>query len=164
MHTEPDIVERTEQPYVGMKRLITLQTFSEIADRLPEVFGWLGERGVETAGPPFFKYNVIDMTRQMEVEAGVPVAPAVEGDGRVFSGVLPAGRYATCIHVGHPDKLVHAADALLRWAAARGLAFDQAPSPHGDRWTCRLEELLSNPAEEPDMNKWETRLLFRLAG
>jgi hypothetical protein len=30
-------------------------------------------------------------------------------------------------------------------------------------WGCRLEILMTNPAEEPDMHKWETVLCFRLA-
>jgi hypothetical protein len=34
----------------------------------------------------------------------------------------------------------------------------------GDRWSCRLEIYLTDPSQEPDMNKWETQLAFRLAG
>jgi len=45
------------------------------------------------------------MMRELEVEAGVPVAVAVHGDAQVSSGVLPAGRYATLTHVGHPGEL-----------------------------------------------------------
>jgi hypothetical protein len=30
-------------------------------------------------------------------------------------------------------------------------------------WACRLEMLRTDPAEEPDMHKWETVLLFKLA-
>jgi hypothetical protein len=31
-------------------------------------------RGVAPAGPPFWKYNVVDMQRELEVKAGVAVA------------------------------------------------------------------------------------------
>jgi hypothetical protein len=34
----------------------------------------------------------------------------------------------------------------------------------GQRWGCRLEVYNTDPAEEPNMNKWETELAFRLAG
>jgi hypothetical protein len=44
------------------------------------------------AGAPFLKHNVIDMARQLEIEAGVPVAAPVDGDGEVFSAVLSAER------------------------------------------------------------------------
>ena len=42
-----------------------------------EVFAWLGGGGAAPAGAPFWKYNVIDMAREIEIEAGVPVAAAV---------------------------------------------------------------------------------------
>ena len=62
---------------------------------------------------------MIDMAGKLEVEAGAPVAAAVAGDDRVVSGELPAGRYATLTHVGHPSELVAATEALLDWAADR---------------------------------------------
>jgi len=163
MTAAPRIIERPEQPYVAIKRAITMQTFPEIADRLPELFAWLGARGVEPAGAPFFKYDVIDMERRLVVEAGVPVAAPVEVDGDVVAGVLPAGRYATVTHVGHPDELIEATAGLLAWAERRGLAWDAWPTDEGEAWGCRLEVLMTNPAEEPDMRKWETELVFKLA-
>jgi hypothetical protein len=36
--------------------------------------------------------------------------------------------------------------------------------PDGDRWGARLEIYESDPAQEPDMDKWVTDLAFRLAG
>jgi effector-binding domain-containing protein len=163
MPMAPSIVERAEQPYVAVSGLVTMQTVGAIADRLPEVFGWLAARGLEPAGAPFFKYDLIDMERQLEVEVGVPVAAAATADGEVLAGVLPAGRYATGTHVGHPDGLVEATAALLDWAAEQGLAWDVTETPEGQRWRCRLEVYKTDPAEQPDMSKWETELLFRLA-
>jgi effector-binding domain-containing protein len=157
------IEERPAQPYVAIGRTITMQTFPEIADRLPGLFGWLAERGVAPAGPPFFRYLVIDMERELDVEAGVPVAAPVDGEGEVLAGSLPAGRYAATTHVGHPDELVAVTGAFLDEAAAQGLRFDAAETDRGTRWGCRLELLLTNPAEQPDMNKWETKLAVRLA-
>ena len=164
MHPRPTIVERAAQPYVAMKRSITMQTFYEIADRLPEVFHWLGARGLEPAGAPFFKYNLIDMERELEVEAGVPVATAIAGDDRVMSGTLPAGRYASVTHIGHPDQLIRHTGALLEWAAQQGLEWDMSQTQAGERWACRLELYKTNPAEQPDMSKWEVELAFKLAG
>ena len=164
MSPEPSIVERPEQPYVAIGGLVTMQTVGAIADRLPEVFRWLAEHGLEPTGAPFFKYNLIDMDRELEIEVGVPVAAIAEGDGDVRSGVLPAGRYATVTHVGHPDQLIDATAALLDWAAEQGLQWDMSETDDGQRWGCRLEVYNTDPAEEPDMNKWETELAFRLAG
>jgi effector-binding domain-containing protein len=98
------------------------------------------------------------MEANLELETGVTVATKVEGDGKIRAGVLPAGRYATVVHKGHPDTLVTATGDLLQWAAERDLEWDA----DGNTWGCRLEEYLSDPAEVPDMREWETRLAFRL--
>jgi effector-binding domain-containing protein len=163
MSAAPEIVTRAEQPYVAIRTRTAMSGLGAVAGRHPEVFGWLGARGLAPAGAPFFKYNVIDMMRELEVELGVPVATAVDGDGSVVSGVLPAGRYATLTHVGHPSELADATKTLLDWAAAQGLTFDVSPGEDGERWASRLEIYLTDPAQEPDMAKWETQLAFRLA-
>lgn len=105
MSVTPEIIERVEQPYVAIRAHVTMQELGGLGQRLGTVFGWLAVRDLAPAGAPFFKYNLIDMARQLEVEAGVPVAAAVDGDDQVISGVLPAGRYATVTHVGPPDTL-----------------------------------------------------------
>src|SRR5258705_9988971 len=153
----PEITDRDEQPYVAIRRSVTIGNFPEVADRMPEVFGWLGQRGIGPSGPPFFRYVVIDMERELQIEAGVPVAELVPGDDTVRAGTLPAGRYATVTHVGHPQELLGVTRDLLAWAEAEHLRFDKRDEADGEHWTARLEELLTDPAEEPDMNKWTTR-------
>ena len=160
----PEIVTRAEQPYVAIRGHVTMAEIAAFAVRTGEVFGWLGTRGLVPAGPPFLKYNVIDMARQLEMETGVPVAAPVDGGGEVISGVLPAGRYATVTHVGHPSELMGVTGALLDWAAGQGLTWDMSPDADGDRWGSRVEIYLTDPSEEPDMSKWVTQLAFRLAG
>jgi effector-binding domain-containing protein len=117
---------------------------------------------VAPAGPPFFRYNVIDMERQLDVEAGVPVEAAIEGDERVLVGLLPSGRYATAMHTGPYDGLIGAVDSLLRWADSRGLDWDKSSGDDGEHWGCRLEIYLTDPSKQPDPAKWETQLAFRL--
>jgi effector-binding domain-containing protein len=163
MSDTPQIVIRAEQPYVAIRGRVSMAEIGAFAVRTPEVFAWLGAHGLPPAGPPFMRYNVIDMTRDLEIDNGVPVAAPVEGDAEVIAGVLPAGRYATLTHVGHPSELMAATKALLDWAAAQGLTWDMSPSADGERWGSRLEIYLSDPREEPDMSKWVTQLAFRLA-
>ena len=165
MSNEPTIVERSAQPYAAITARVTMQNLGEVVPPLnQEVFAWLAQHGAQpSGGPPFWKYNVIDMERGMELEAGVTTTELVAGDGRVHAGVLPAGRYATLHHVGHPSTLMDATARLLRWADARGLKWDVSESPEGERWASRLELYLTDPREQPDMNAWETELAFRLA-
>ena len=164
MSSAPEIETRAEQPYVAVRAKVTMGEVAAFARRFGEVFGWLDSHGLAPAGPPFFKYNVIDMARELEMEAGVPIAAAATGDDGVVAGVLPAGRYATLTHVGHPSELMAATKALLDWAAEQGLTWDVTASEDGDRWACRLEKYLTDPEQEPDMSKWVTQLAFKLAG
>jgi len=161
----PVVTERPAQPYVAISAQVTMQTLDTILPPLaPQLFAWLGERGIPAAGPPFWKYNVIDMDRLLEVEVGVPVAAPVDGDDRVLAGVLPAGQYATLRYTGHPDELIGVVASLREWAGQEGLTWDMTNTQEGERWAARLEIYETNPADEPDMTKWTTQLAFRLAG
>lgn len=89
---EPTIVTLAAQTYVGRRESILMTEFAQVADHLPTMFGWLGERGTAIAGPPFFRYRVIDMSTEMNVEAGIPVHGAVSVPEPLFVDHLPAGR------------------------------------------------------------------------
>jgi len=160
----PEIEERVAQPYMAIRASVAMTGLPGLGARFGEVFGWLGAHGLAPAGPPFFKYNIIDMARELEVDVGVPVAVAADGDGHIIAGVLPAGRYATLLYLGHPSGLIAANGALLDWAAGQGIKWDMSPGEGGELWGSRLEIYLTDPAQEPDMAKWQTLLAFRVAG
>jgi len=165
MWNEPKVVERQPQPYVAIKVLVTMQELGQVVPPLnDEVFSWLADHGAKPSGPPFWKYNnVIDMERQLEIEAGVAVEHSLPGDGRVLAGTLPGGSYATLVHTGHPNQLIDATAALLDWGTTEGLAWDRFVGAEGEQWGARLEFYLTDPGDEPDMNNWETELAFRVA-
>jgi 8-oxo-dGTP pyrophosphatase MutT (NUDIX family) len=161
---EPEIIQRDVESYVGVRRTITMDTFHVLADRISELFDWLAAGDIAPAGAPFFRLNVIDMARELQCETGIPIAdPAAAEDPPVFIGVLPAGRYVSYTHVGHVDQLVDVTAAVLAWADGQGVVWDISASPEGDRWGCRVIVNLTDPDDEPDMSKWRTTLLFRLA-
>jgi effector-binding domain-containing protein len=164
MPSTPKIVERPDQPYLGITKNVTTQTIGAVLPPLVgEVFGWLDARGVRPAAAPFFRYHVIDMEREMEVEVGVPVAAPVTGDDRVRAGVLPAGRYAVVHHLGRYEGLYDATARLLRWGDEHGLKWDMTQTGSSERWGARIEFYDTDPQEEPDPDRWLTELVFRLA-
>ena len=147
---EPQLQQRAAQPYLAIHARVSSEAeFRHAADTgFPELFGWLGEHGVEPAGPIFIRYSA----DSDDIELGVPVAPGVAGDERVRAGELPAGRWATFVHVGpyrsetEPDLAAGRA-TLEAWADAQGLA-------RGDY----VEHYVKGPVEEPDHARWETEL------
>ncbi|MEE1751766.1 GyrI-like domain-containing protein [Streptomyces sp. SP18CS02] len=159
----PVVVERAEQPYVFMRRRVGADGFGELADLIPELAGWLDARGIGAAGAPFLRFNSVGTDGESEVEAGLPVASPPEPEGDVSVAVLPAGRYATVTHLGHPDGLLDAIKELRRWAAQRELEWDMRETDGVERWGCRIESYWTGPRSEPDPSRWETELAFRLA-
>lgn len=166
MITDPTIIERAEQPYVGIKLTVPMRSIGmEAPPLIGELFGFLGRNGIEPEGAPFFKYDVIDMERDMQLTVGIPVEAPAEGDDRVRGGTLPAGRFATLTYVGdvRGTGLVDATIALLDWGKSNDVKWDRHAVDAGDAWACRLEVYESDPSEEPDASKWRTDLVFKLA-
>lgn len=162
MSAEPQLSNRAPVTYAGLPVTVTMDNFAQAIDAgYPELFGWLGERGIAPAGPPIIVYHVIDMDAEMEVELGVPVAAPVTGDGKVRPGELPGGRYVTLLHTGHYDGLVGANAALQQWAAEQGIAL--ASSADKRNWRGRVEHYLTDPSAEPDPAKWLTEVAFLTA-
>jgi effector-binding domain-containing protein len=163
MLTLPKLVERPAQPYVAMRRTVRLPFRAVIEATMPKLFQWVGAHNIEPVGPPFFKYNVIDMANDLEIEFGVPTATMPAADAETVSGTLPAGRYATLTYHGHYDNLVEATAVLIGWVRLHRLEFDMEATPKGDRFASRLEIYASDPKEVPNPDDWETTLMFKLA-
>jgi effector-binding domain-containing protein len=163
MSEEPSIVERAAVPCVSLRATVTMQTIGTIAHRITEVFGWLAAHGHAPAGPPFVRYNVIDMATNLDIEVGVPTQGPVDVDGEFVSGELPAGRYVWATHHGAPAGLIAAVGSVFGWANARGLEFDREQTERGEHWGCRVEFYNTDPTAEPNPDNWETDLAFRLA-
>ena len=165
MLSEPRIEQRDELRYAAIPARATTVTIpTELPPLIPEVFGWLAEQGVAPAGPPFFRYLVIDMAGDLDVEVGVPVATQVTANGRVLAGSFPAGRYATAVHTGPYDELGDATRQLLAWAKESGVVFQvRETEAAGDTWAGRAEFYLTSPDEEPDPQRWLTELAFLVA-
>jgi effector-binding domain-containing protein len=116
----PTVEIRTDQPYVAIPVKVRMEELGAVVPPLTgQVFDWLGTRGISPAGPPFWRYILVDMDAELELETGVAIASRIEADGEARTGVLPAGRYATVVHTGHPDTLVDAPRDLLDWATER---------------------------------------------
>jgi effector-binding domain-containing protein len=168
MKNAPRIHDRDEQHYVSLHHTVSMDGFGDVIDAgFPELFGWLDRRGIAPASAPIIRYDRIDMERTLDIELGVPVsdrdAAGLAGDDRIRVGTLPAGRYATLLHVGPYDGLIASNAALQEWAAQNDIAFDVSPAADGERWGARLEIYITNPAEEPDPSKLEVEVSYRLA-
>jgi effector-binding domain-containing protein len=162
---EPTIELRPSQPYLGIAGRITDGVPAFVDRAFPELYGWLGEHGIEPAGPPFIRFRELDADGEpLELEVAAPVDGDPPGDGRVRADSLPAGRYLTMLHVGPyrsetaPD-LVAARQRLIGWAAEQGIVYSRE-TDRGLTLPCALERYLIGPPAEPDFTKWETEFAY----
>lgn len=161
MLTEPKLEQRDEQPYVAIRREVTLAELGTVLPPLvDEVLGWIARRGVAQSGPAFFRYLTMDMAGdgRFVVDVGAPVAAATPGEGQIIAGAMPAGRYATVLYTGPYDNVASGHFALLEWGAAHGVAWQTSDDGRG--WGARVEYYITDPADLPDPQTWETEVAF----
>ena len=157
----PRVETRRETPYVGIRTVTPFRGMLAVRDDLlAEVSAWVEQAGIDVLGYGFLRLHVVDMGGDMDVEVGLVTPSPTAFEGRVRSGALPAGRYATLTYRGVGTG---ANKALLEWARDNGLALDRRETPAGDRFGCRYERYLTDPAVEPRKKRWEIELAFKLA-
>jgi effector-binding domain-containing protein len=164
--TEPQIQRREALPYLAIRSEVTNGIQTVVDRSFPQLFAWLGEHGVEPAGPPFIRYLEVDHDGEpLEIEVAAPIAgSAPEGDGQVRADTLPAGRYVTALHTGPyrsddvPD-LRDAQAALRSWIEQQGITTGR-PSERGHSLAACVEHYRVGPPIEADWTKWETELAY----
>ena len=163
MLTLPENVTRPAQHYAYKTFTVRMNEMQKPAQEgFPSVFGLLAEQGIDPVGAAFYNYRRINMADTLEVEAGVAVDRiGTDSDGVKF-GTLPGGRFVTLRWHGHPDKLEQVTGMLIGWVRLTQQPLDMEERPDGDHFACRLEIYETDPAEEPDMDKWVTELAFKL--
>lgn len=159
--SEPRIDYYPERQYMGIRTQTPMKGMFKVVDKLrKEVTTWLEEKGTVPTGAPFLRYHVIDMAGEMDIEVGIPVESVLSGDERVRPGLLPAGRYASLIYIGHG---LTGNKALLKFGQDNNLVWDRWDDAKGDAFAARYEAYLTDPKVEHRKTKWEIELAIKLA-
>jgi effector-binding domain-containing protein len=80
---------------------------------------YLESLGKSPAGDPFVAYYNMDM-QDLDLEMGFPVSGTVPGKGDIEYREIPAGKFATCLHIGPYPELGQAYEALTGWVKQQG--------------------------------------------
>jgi GyrI-like small molecule binding domain len=165
MRNQPRIVARPAQPYLAVARAVTDSVPGAVEAAFGQLVGWMGAHGVAAAGPPFIRVPEVDREGiPFALEAGLPTAALVPASDGIVAAELPAGRWATLLHVGPycHDRGAGLDDArlsLVLWAADRGLTYSH-PTPRGEALVCCVDHLRVGPGVEPDHLRWQTELAY----
>ncbi len=158
---KPKIDTRPKQVYMGIRTIAPFKGMSKVIDRISkEMNAWVSDHNVNTSGPPFLRYHVIDMRGFMDISFGFPVHKALPDDGDIKADVLSAGRYASLIYSGGG---VSANRALIEWVRAQGMDFDRWDTEQGDNFRGRYETYLTDPKVEPRKSRWQIEVAIKLA-
>ena len=160
--TLPTVVELPERRYVAVRMPVTIPFAEDMEPAFEELFAAFARAGVEADGAEFIKYNLIDMPR-LEIEVGMTTDAPIPPTGRLIRGTLPAGKYVSLTYTGPYEHLMDVTAMLVGWAKEKGLTWDSQPTPAGERFACRLEMLDNNPSIEPDPERLQSTLLFKLS-
>jgi len=96
---------------------------SVIGSAFGEVYGYLGAHRVESKGPPFVIYHGAPVADDpFEIEICAPVARAMDAPMGWQVGELPAGTFATMLHVGQYDTIGAAYDTMTAWLGVHDIA------------------------------------------
>lgn len=139
----------TETPILFMRRRVKhAEIGGALGELLPGVFAFATQKGIPMVGPPLCRYTEWS-SGGVTLEAGLPVATAVDGEGDVHAGTLPAGPAVATIHTGPYDGLGEAHTAIEKYLE------DNALRAAGDAW----EVYLTDPGEVPDPAQWQTEVI-----
>lgn len=111
-------VGRREATLVVSKRIpVRLSEIGGVLGRaFGEVYAHLAMRGVKPQGPPFVVYHDLpNADDPFNVEICAPVARLADPPDGWRLKVLPAGLFATIMHVGPYDTLTTAYDEITAW-------------------------------------------------
>jgi AraC family transcriptional regulator len=142
--------ELLPQPVLMVRRRVKPSAVAAtLGEALGLVFHYAQRTGAALAGEP--------LTRYLEwgpglwtIEAGMPIAAPVPGDGDVAAETLPGGLVATMTHAGPYDKLTESHAAIQVWIEEQGLV------PSGAPW----ESYVTDPADYPDPADWKTEIFW----
>ena len=105
---------------------LSVKTRSPVQN-LPQVLGeiyggimtYLGELGEYPSGPPFVIYYNMDM-QDLDIEVGFVVPKRIPAKDKMKPSEIPAGKYATTVHVGPYETMEPTYNALNKWITDKG--------------------------------------------
>jgi effector-binding domain-containing protein len=153
--TMPDyqvVIKKVEPQTIASIRAV-LPTYGDLGQLYGEIFGYLGSQGItRPAGPTLFICHDTEYKeKDVDIEAGVPIATAIPDSGRVKIYELPGLEQAACtIYQGPYEGIGEAYNAIMAWTESNGY---QITGP--DR-----ELYLTSPADTNDPNQYVTEIQF----
>ena len=124
---EVELVQIEPQSVAGIRAITTRSEVVSTLELLaPEIVEYLEETDMSSVGAPYVRY-LHSVADRVDLEVGVMISGAFEGNSRVEPGTLPGGRVATMTHAGPFEDLAGAYTVLVEWIRDHGYQEIHAP-------------------------------------
>ena len=144
---------REAQPVLYIRRRVThAELPGMLAECFGKLFGYGQQAGLPIAGWPIARYISMGPGR-WTVDAAMPLAKPVAGEGEMEAGEIPAGPIAMAIHAGACDTLPETNAEVEKWLESKGY------KPNGPMW----EQYVTDPGEHPNPADWRTEVCWPIA-
>lgn len=128
--TNIELMMQNEQHTITIRTRTAVQNLPQfIGESYGRMGAYLSENGGYLSEVPFVAYHNMDM-QDLDVEAGFPVATALEGRDEIKSGIIPAGLIVFCIYRGPYDGIGPVYEEMAEWISKNGLI------PSGSAYEC----------------------------
>ena len=136
--------------YIGIKDSCVLVDMPQrLNDLYNELLVFGARSGIDMTGRPLAIYYHLD-EKQAVFELGVPVDKMVSVTGRIQYKTMQGKEHAVANFYGSYDTLEDGHNAIQQWLLRYRRKIDGYP------W----EMFITDPASEPDSNKWLTRIYY----
>jgi effector-binding domain-containing protein len=130
MHSDFKVRDHQSLTVLSQEGNVTLANIgAAISAGLMQAYGFLGPTGATADAPPFVIYHGSPggNDRPFDIEICVPVSRTVDPPTGWVTKELPAGTFASVVHIGPYDMLGTAYDELGAWIAREGFAIAGPP-------------------------------------
>lgn len=97
--------------------------YEEMGKVLAELYGWLSDKGIQPAGPPFgiFYDDPSEVApEKLRYKICFPLSQNIQGDDRIKIETIPAIEAASIIHKGPYSEVGPAWEKLSKWIEKEG--------------------------------------------
>ncbi len=123
---------------------------SKMFDMYTTLMAYLKNNNIEITGSPFAIYHACKVEGHTMLECGLPVNKKIAGKENIKFIELPASKTIMASHFGHFNTVKTTYGALQKYISENNLEVTGSP------W----EVYITDPMQEPDQSKWETRVYF----
>jgi effector-binding domain-containing protein/uncharacterized protein YndB with AHSA1/START domain len=123
---------------------------SKMMEMYPELMNFLNKNNLDISGPPFALYHESDKEGYTILQCGLPIKSKVEGNDNIsFLEIVPT-KTIMASHFGHYNTVNITYKNILEYIKSNELEITGVP------W----EMYITDPMQEPDQSKWETKVYF----